>query len=148
MVTKRSICWRVVLSTEQFRIIFWHIFWQGQFWHKITEILSQGNIKYFRDGAFRIELCLYIYHIYETAECGHFNYDKVWCTLNMVWWEHQLDAPTEILWMTCYKVWAKLKLILFIELISNEWVHRCMVDWGRCAYYLTRILASKMWGWL
>ena len=27
---------------------------------KITEIIFKGNTKYFRDGAFRMKLCLYI----------------------------------------------------------------------------------------
>ena len=26
---------------------------------KITEVISKGNTKYFRDGAFRMKLCLY-----------------------------------------------------------------------------------------
>ena len=33
-----------------------HMSWDGQFWDKITEILSKGNTKYFRDGAFRVKL--------------------------------------------------------------------------------------------
>ena len=37
-----------------------HMSWDVQFWDKITEIFDQGNTKYFRDGAFRMELCLYI----------------------------------------------------------------------------------------
>ena len=36
------------------------LLWYVQFWDIITEIFDKGNTKYFRDGAFRCELCLYI----------------------------------------------------------------------------------------
>ena len=45
-------------------------------------------------------------------------------------------CTTEMLWMKCYKVWAKLKAHLFHR-VNIKWVHRCTVDWGRCACYLT-----------
>ena len=38
---------------------------------KITEIIFKGNSKYFRDGAFRTELCLYMIHFDFSQEIEH-----------------------------------------------------------------------------